>query len=105
MPRKDLEARREYRREYQRKWYQRNRALQVARVTPGNGRAREAINNYVDQVKSRPSVDCSGHFPPLMVHFDHVRGEKTPEISELRGARAARATLEAELPKCEVVCA
>ncbi len=56
MPRKDPDARREYQREYQRKWYQRNRALQIMRVTPGNRRAREAINNYVDQVKSMPCV-------------------------------------------------
>jgi hypothetical protein len=105
MPRKDLEALREYRREYQRKWYQRNRALQKARVTPGNVRAREAINNYVDQVKSRPCVDCGGHFPPFVMDFDHVRGEKAADISRLRRARASRARLEAELAKCEVVCA
>ena len=105
MPRKDLEARREYQREYQRKWYQRNRALQMARVTPGNRRAREAINDYVDQVKRRPCADCGGHFPPFIMDFDHVRGDKMAEISKLRGARASRARLEAELAKCEVVCA
>lgn len=105
MPRKDLEARREYQRQYQRKLYQRNRELQMARVTPGNRRAREAINNYVDQVKSRPCADCGGHFPPFIMDFDHVRGEKTADISRLRGARASRARLEAELGKCEVVCA
>ncbi len=105
MPRKDPEARRAYHREYQRKWYARHRALQMARVTPGNRRARAAINNYVDQVKRRPCADCGGNFPPFMMDFDHVRGEKTAEISRLRGARAARARLEAELAKCEVVCA
>jgi len=105
MPRKDLDGRREYQREYQRKWYQRNRELQMARVTPGNRRAREAINNYVDQVKSRPCADCGGHFPPFIMDFDHVRGEKAADISRLRGARASRARLEAELAKCEVVCA
>ena len=88
MPRKDLEARREYHREYQRKWYQQNRALQKARVTPGNLRARQAINNYVNDVKSRPCADCGGHFPPFMMDFDHVRGEKAAEISRLRGGRA-----------------
>jgi hypothetical protein len=105
VPRKDPEASREYQREYQRKWYQRNRALQMARVTPGNRRAREAINKYVDQVKSRSCADCGGHFPPFMMDFDHVRGEKTADISRLRGTRASRARLQAELAKCEVVCA
>lgn len=105
MPRRDPEARREYQREYQRKWYQRNRALQMTRVMPGNRRARETINNYVDQVKSRPCADCGGQFPAFMMDFDHVRGAKVAEISRLRGARASRARLEAELAKCEVVCA
>jgi hypothetical protein len=99
MPRKDPDARREYQRECQRKWYQQSRALQMARVTPGNRRARETINNYVNQVKRRPCADCGGHFPPFMLDFDHVRGEKAAEISRLRGARGSLARLEAELTK------
>ena len=74
-------------------------------MTPGNRRAREAINKYVDQLKSRPCTDCGGYFPPFVMDFDHVRGDKTADISRLRDARAARAKLEAELAKCEVVCA
>ena len=40
-----------------------------------------------------------------MMDFDHVRGEKLIDVSRLRSGRPARARLDAELAKCEVVCA
>jgi hypothetical protein len=37
--------------------------------------------------------------------FDHVRGEKSVNLSRLRNSRLAWSRLVAELEKCEVVCA
>jgi hypothetical protein len=105
MPRKDPDARREYQREYMRKWYRKNRALHLQRTTRVNRRAREAAKNYVDQAKKRPCADCGGKFPPFMMDFDHVRGEKVADMSRFRSGRLAQSRLEAELAKCEVVCA
>jgi hypothetical protein len=105
MPRKDPDARREYQREYQRQWYRKHRELHMERVTQVNRRAREVAKNYVDQLKRQPCADCGGNFPPFMMDFDHVRGDKLVDVSRLRSGRPARARLEAELAKCEVVCA
>ena len=105
MPRKDIDARREYQREYMRKWYRKNRALHLQRTTRVNRRAREAAKSYVDQAKNRPCADCGGKFPPFVMDFDHVRGEKVADMSRFRSGRLAQARLDAELAKCEVVCA
>ena len=105
MPRKDPEARREYQREYQRQWYQKNRAVHLARVTRVNQRVREALKKYVDQLKEQPCADCGGQFPAFIMDFDHVRGIKFADISRFRCGRLAWAKLQAEVEKCEVVCA
>ncbi len=39
------------------------------------------------------------------MEFDHVRGEKSLNLSKLRNSRLAWSRLLAELDKCEVVCA
>jgi hypothetical protein len=77
MPRKDPEARREYNREYQRRWYQANRELQMRRVLKATRERRERGKAYVDELKSRPCVDCGVRYPPYVMDFDHVRGEKS----------------------------
>lgn len=58
---------------------------------------------YVDQLKAEPCVDCGRTFPPAAMDFDHVRGVKVSNISQM--LRRPRAELDAEIAKCELVCA
>jgi len=105
MPRKDPDARREYHREYQRRWYQANRELQKQRVLKANRERRARDKAYVDTLKSRPCADCGLQYPPYVMDFDHVRGDKAFNLSRLRNSRLAWSKLLAEIEKCEVVCA
>jgi hypothetical protein len=57
----------------------------------------------VDSIKSQPCADCGISYPPYVMDFDHVRGEKSFELGS-RGDRSAKALL-AEIEKCDVVCA
>jgi ferredoxin len=105
MPRKDPDARREYNREYQRRWYKENRELHMQRVLKVNRRRRELGKDFVDDLKCVPCADCGVKYPPYVMDFDHVRGEKQLNLSRLRNSRLAWAKLVAEIEKCEVVCA
>ena len=105
MPRKDPDARREYNREYQRRWYKANRELLMQRVLRVNRRRRERGKDYVDELKRVPCADCGVEYPPYVMDFDHIRGEKTVNLARLRNSRLAWAKLLAEIEKCEVVCA
>jgi|ERR671936_2466372 hypothetical protein len=105
MPRKDPDARREYNREYQRRWYKANRELHMERVLKVNRRRRELGKDYVDDLKRVPCADCGVKYPPYVMDFDHVRGEKQVNLSRLRNSRLAWPKLVAEIEKCEVVCA
>lgn len=62
----------------------------------------ELINSY----KSKPCADCGVSYPPYVMDFDHIDPEnKTDKISTMRRKRMAFAIIEAEIAKCEVVCA
>jgi hypothetical protein len=57
----------------------------------------------VDQLKERmPCMDCGDHFPAEAMDFDHVRGVKLGNISELLHLPGAK--LATEIGKTELVC-
>lgn len=62
-------------------------------------KTRERIQQY----KRKPCIDCGIEYPPYVMDFDHVRGEKLGTISQMIGVPKDK--LEAEINKCEVVCA
>jgi hypothetical protein len=104
MPLKDPDARRAYHREYMRQWYQKNREIHIERTTRVGQRHREAVRQYVNEVKRCPCADCGGHFPPFLMDFDHVRGTKNGILSRLSSVGMGWARVLEEIAKCEVVC-
>jgi hypothetical protein len=87
-----------------RRWYQAHRQLQMQRVAKGNLAHRERAKQYVDRLKRQACTDCGVSYPPYVMDFDHVRGEKAVNLSRLRNARLAWSRLREELEKCELVC-
>lgn len=91
------------RRAYDRNYYaERGRAARLAR-----GRVRrDAARVWMDSLKRGIScADCSGIFPPYVMHWDHLPGyPKVSEISSMVGSRG-RDAIRDELKKCELVCA
>ncbi len=51
----------------------------------------------------RGCADCGEH-DPIVLEFDHVRGEKLLTIADARSSRSWASIME-EIEKCEVVCA
>jgi len=56
--------------------------------------------NYL---KEHPCVDC-GESDPIVLSFDHVRGTKKMNISQMINQGYGIETLQAEIDKCEVRC-
>lgn len=56
----------------------------------------------VDQ-KRRPCANCGQEYPPYVMDFDHVRGEKTLDISKMNYQRSWNEVL-VEIEKCDIVC-
>jgi hypothetical protein len=71
------------------------------RHAAAQARNREFVFNYLQE---HPCVDC-GLSDPIVMEFDHVRGRKIKEVSQLvqDGVRLER--LSDEIAKCDVRCA
>jgi len=83
-------------------YYRRNRQREIERV-----RARQdATRDYLRQMRSVPCEDCGGVFRPHQMDFDH----RTPAGKSFRltagvAMLASRDRLDAEIRKCDIVCA
>lgn len=93
-------------REYNRKDYANNRPARAGRNTAfkkaRKERNRKIVSEYLD---THPCVDC-GETDQVVLDFDHVRGDKVNNISNMVLSEvAAVESLIAEIAKCEVRCA
>lgn len=83
-----------WRRNNKEKWNRTKRAYQ--------GRLRQVATD----AKSKPCKDCGTQYPPYVMQFDHVRGEKFFDVAMAAGRlRVGYEKLKAEIAKCDVVCA
>jgi hypothetical protein len=69
-----------------------------------NKRHKERIRAFLADLKEKtPCFDCGISYPPEVMEFDHVRGDKFLGLSDMWHCPFNQ-VLD-ELDKCEVVCA
>jgi hypothetical protein len=78
--------------------YKRRKLMRQRETAIRNG---ERVFNYL---REHPCVDC-GESDPIVLEFDHVRGEKKVNISDLIRRYGSWDTIQAEIEKCDVRCA
>ena len=62
------------------------------------------LYKYIREYKERhPCVDCKVQYPYYVMDFDHVRGRKHKNVSELISSLSKK-KIDEEIAKCEVVC-
>lgn len=96
----------------------RMKTLEEARKTPGssihaNEKARsrrkaKRRSEMLATLKNVPCMDCGGVFPPCVMDFDHRDPSTKTKRFRSPGMMAARTSLaefEAEIAKCDLVCA
>lgn len=85
--------------------YKKNAAKIKARSKRRNINQRKKNKAFVYKVKSRFScVDC-GEGNPVVLDFDHVRGEKRGNVSDMVRWSYSIKSIKEEIRKCEVRCA
>lgn len=57
----------------------------------------------IDRLKDGPCVDCGRTYASWLMEFDHVRGVKRANVSDL--AQRPESEILAEVAKCDLVCA
>lgn len=62
------------------------------------------LARYIQDLKSNtPCMDCKESFPYYVMDFDHVRGQKHKNVSELI-VTLSKKKIDEEIAKCEIVC-
>jgi hypothetical protein len=104
MPRKDAQARREYQREYHKKHYQKKKQEYIQKAKVYNKNQRKQNREYLYRVKRfLGCIDC-GEINPVVLDFDHVRGDKEQNLSTMAHAAYSIKRMKEEIRKCEVRC-
>lgn len=87
-------------------WYLKHRDEHLERVAERKRRVRtENRKAVLTYLLAHPCVDC-GERDPDVLDFDHVRGEKRSEVTDLAFHNSLNwAAVEVEIAKCEVRCA
>jgi hypothetical protein len=68
-------------------------------------RRKKAIREFIQRAKNKPCTDCRLSYPYYVMDFDHVRGRKLLNLSVAVNKLLSLKKVEAEIKKCEVVCA
>lgn len=63
------------------------------------------LRPWANELKKAPCTDCKQSFPPCVMDWDHVRGTKRHSIALMVANRWKKATILAEIAKCDLVCA
>lgn len=88
----------------QRNWYARNKERHVANVARRRRAAEtEIIKRILQYLTQHPCADC-GETNPVLLEFDHVRGEKVNSVCNLISRGFGWDKIQAEINKCEVRC-
>lgn len=91
-------------REYCRRHYRRNSRKHNLRRHANRTAYKERNRDYTAAyLLKHPCVDCSED-NPVVLDFDHVRGDKAFDISRMISAGMPLARLQAEIDKCVVRC-
>jgi hypothetical protein len=65
---------------------------------------KEYLSRYLKEIKEKnPCMDCKIWYPYYVMDFDHVRGRKHKNVSELIDSLSKK-KIDEEIAKCEVVC-
>jgi len=84
--------------------YEKNKPDYIARAKKKNRERKKTYSEYVNKLKSVPCTDCKICYPPYVMDFDHVKGEKLFNIGDARSRLFSFQGLVEEIEKCEVVC-
>lgn len=91
-------------RQFQAAWYAKNKGLHTANVNKRRKERAEANQTrLIAYLFQHPCVEC-GEADPLMLDFDHVRGEKRDEVAEMVCKDLGWPTILTEIAKCDVRC-
>ena len=93
--------------EHSKKWYslKENKVTHIARVAKNKiKRGEEIKTSIIEYLSSHPCVDCEEN-DIIVLEFDHVRGKKLYNISDMVARDFSWKSIQKEIEKCDIRCA
>src|SRR6267143_5737259 len=81
---------------YSKNWYEEHKTLRP-RILVGLDK------EDLDELKTGPCSDCGNTFPPECMDWDHIKGKKLYNVSQMK--EYGKDLIMEEISKCELVCA
>lgn len=82
------------------KHYEKNKAKVILQVS----KKKDEYNQWLNELKNKPCVDCKKSYPYYIMDFDHTHGNKKFNIVEARRKMWGKDKVLKEIEKCELVC-
>jgi hypothetical protein len=95
---------RDCKRSYNQEWYKNNKQGHRQRCVDNKKRYDAKVLDLLNGLKNVPCADCSRRYRPYIMDFDHVRGTKLGNISDMAKNQVSKQRLLDEVAKCDVVC-
>jgi hypothetical protein len=90
---------------YDRRWYKKNKTRRDRQITLRRAADKERNALFVlNYLLDHPCAVC-GETDTVVLEFDHIRGKKLYSISLIASNGYSMRVLEAEIAKCQVLCA
>jgi len=90
---------------YLKEHYAKNKPYYIAKARKNTRLSKiNAVTWIWRYLETHPCVDC-GETDPVVLQFDHVRGEKSFAIATMVSTGFSVERIEAEIAKCDVRCA
>ena len=87
-----------------REYYKKNRDRVKGQINSARKIRIANLSKEIRELKeSTPCTDCGISYPYYVMDFDHVRGNKTGNISHMINSAVTKKVRE-EIEKCEIVC-
>ena len=84
--------------------YERNKESELEYKAERQIRMREEARKFVWEYLSNSTCADCGEYDPLVLTFDHVRGTKKMNVSQMVNQGYTIEAIKTEISKCEVVC-
>jgi hypothetical protein len=96
---------RKCKRSYDAAYYKINHKRMRAQITAAKAlKIEEARKKVLEYLRRNPCVDC-GESDPIVLDFDHVRGEKVAYVATMIKDGLVWSRIEEEIAKCDIRCA
>lgn len=88
------------------RWYKKNRKKHISNSKRREQIKRKEIRSVLNELKNNKlCADCGVSYPYWIMQFDHVRGKKLCDVSNMGTHGYSLKSVLKEVKKCDLVCA